>query len=140
MRSFIALALGATMSWTALAGESGRSLYDRLGGEPVVGKVVEQTIATVARDPRVNHSFDKIDLKKLNGKIVEQFCMLAGGGCKYTGDSMKDVHAGLDITEKDFYALVQALRDALDANGVGEREKNELLRLLAPMKREVVTR
>ena len=35
--------------------------------------------------------------------------------------------------------MVQFLRDSLAHNGVGEREKNELLRLLAPMKRDIVT-
>jgi hemoglobin len=51
---------------------------------------------------------------------------------------MKESHAGLNITEAEFYLTVQFLRDALDAR-VGEREKNELLRLLAPMKRDIVT-
>ncbi len=67
-------------------------------------------------------------------------CSLAGGGCKYSGDDVKTVHAGLNIRQGEFYAMVEALRAALDANGVGEREKNELLRLLAPIKRDVVTR
>ncbi len=135
-----ALALALCLPSAALAAEVENNLYQRLGGAPVVSKVVEETLAAVARDARVNQSFDKIDLKKLNQKIVEQVCMLADGGCKYTGDDMKKVHAGLDITEHGFYAMVAALRVALDSNGVGEREKNELLRLLAPMKRDVVTR
>jgi hemoglobin len=115
------------------------SLYQRLGGEPVMAKVVEQTIKQMSNDPAVNQSFDKVNLKKLDAKIVEQICALTGGGCAYSGDDMKIAHKGLNISEREFYALVEALRTALDANGVGEREKNELLRLLAPMKRDVVT-
>jgi hemoglobin len=88
----------------------------------------------------VNQSFDGVNLKKLETKIVQQICALAGGGCTYTGDDMKLAHQGLHIGQREFYALVEALRVALDDNGVGEREKNELLRLLAPMKRDVVTR
>jgi hypothetical protein len=34
---------------------------------------------------------------------------------------------------------VQFLREALDHANVGVAEKNELLRLLAPMKRDIVT-
>ena len=48
--------------------------------------------------------------------------------------------AGQNIDERQFYAVVESLRLALDANDVGEREKNELLRMLAPMKRDIVTR
>ncbi len=116
------------------------SLYERLGGEAVVTRVVDQAIARVAADPRVNQSFDKVNLRRLDASIVVQICALAGGDCRYTGDDMKRAHAGLGITEAEFYALVDALRDALDEQGVGQREKNELLRLLAPMKRDVVTR
>jgi hemoglobin len=34
---------------------------------------------------------------------------------------------------------VDVLRERIDANGVGTREKNELLKILAPMKHDVVT-
>jgi len=114
------------------------SLYARLGGKPVITQVVEQTIGSVARDPKVNQSFDKVNLKRLNEKLVEQICSLTDGGCTYTGDDMKRVHQGLKISEREFNALVEALRKTLDAQGVGEREKNELLSILAPMKRLVV--
>lgn len=114
------------------------SLYDRLGGKPVMTGIVKQTIALVANDPRVNQSFDQINIEKLNQKIVEHLCSISGGGCVYTGDDMKRVHQGLKINERAFYALVEALQHSLDQHGVGEREKNELLFILAPMKRLIV--
>lgn len=115
------------------------SLYQRLGGEPVVSKVVDQLIDRSASDARTARSFKDVKLARVKEKLVEQICQLAGGGCKYTGDPMREVHKGLKNTDAEFALLVQFLRDALAANGVGEREKNELLRLLAPMKREIVT-
>lgn len=114
------------------------TLYARLGGQRVVAQVVNQTIDMVAQDPRVNRSFDKVDLKRVKTKLVEQICSLSGGGCEYTGDEMKLVHKDLKISEREFYALVEVLRQTLHDNGVGEREKNELLAILAPMKRLVV--
>ena len=139
-KSLSALLLTLTLSPALMAADKAGSLYQRLGGEPVVAKVVEAAVGRVARDPRVNQSFHNVNLRRVNRGIVEQICMLTGGGCRYTGDDMKKVHAGLDITEQAFNALVAALRDELDRNGVGEREKNELLRILAPMKRDIVTR
>lgn len=120
--------------------ESRQSLYQRLGGNAVLVAVVEETIDTTAANPRVNQSFDKVNMKRLKQMIVEQLCALAAGPCRYTGDDMKKSHAGLNITESELYALVEALRAALDRHGVGTREKNELLRLLAPMKKDVVTK
>ncbi len=114
------------------------SLFQRLGGNEGLTAIVNETIDTVAADPRTNHSFQKVDVKRLKGKIVEQLCALTGGGCKYSGDTMKQSHAGLGITEAEFYITVQVLRDVLDKR-VGDREKNELLKILAPMKRDVVT-
>ena len=115
------------------------SLYQRLGGEGTMTVVVSEAIDSVRENPRINQSFDKVNIKRLKQKIVEQICFLTGGGCVYDDDDMKTVHAGLNITEREFYGLVEALVRALDGHSVGLREKNELLAILAPMKRDVVT-
>ena len=115
------------------------TLYSRLGGEPVVRRVVTETIDRAATDPRTNRSFKDVKLQNVKDKIVEQICNLAGGGCKYTGDPMDKVHKGLKNTEAEMNLVVQFLRDACDHAGVAPREKNELLLLLAPMKRDIVT-
>lgn len=132
--------LAATLPATgASSAAEAPPLYLRLGGDAVIAPVVEEMIDAVAADARVNQSFDKVDMKRLKRMIVEQICALSQGPCRYSGDDMKQSHAGLKITEAELYALVEALRDALDRHNVGTREKNELLRLLAPMKRDVVT-
>jgi hemoglobin len=132
----VALILSACAGNTA---KSATNLYQRLGGEVVMVAVVDETINSAVKDPRLNQSFDKVDIKKLKQKIVDQICFLTGGGCTYDGDDMKTVHAGLNITEREFYGLVEALVRALDGHNVGLREKNELLAILAPMKKDVVT-
>jgi len=115
------------------------TLYERLGGPPVVTRVVAETIDRAATDPRTSRSFKDVKLQHVKDMIVEQICSLGGGGCKYTGDPMDKVHGPLRIKESEMDLLVQFLRDALDHNGVGQAEKNELLRILAPMKRDIVT-
>jgi hemoglobin len=115
------------------------TLYSRLGGEPVVRRIVTETIDRAATDPRTNRSFKDVKLQNVKDKIVEQICNLGGGGCKYTGDPMDKVHKGLKNTEAEMNLVVQFLRDACDHAGVATREKNELLLLLAPMKRDIVT-
>jgi hemoglobin len=115
------------------------TLWQRLGGEPVVKAVVNETIDRSSTDPRTKRSFDGVKLQHVKDMIVEQICSLSGGGCKYTGDPMDKVHGGLKNTEAEMDLLVQFLRDALDRNGVKDAEKNELLRILAPMKHDIVT-
>lgn len=116
------------------------SLYARMGGATVIARVVDQFLELSRTDPRTSRSFKKVNMKRLREKLNEKFCALAQGPCEYTGDSMKDVHAGLDITEAEFNAGVEHLRTVLDGNRVGQREKNELLKLLAPIKRDTVTK
>jgi hemoglobin len=53
---------------------------------------------------------------------------------------MKEVHAGHHLSEAQFYRMVETLRDILRERRVDQRSVNQLLRLLAPMKRDVVER
>ncbi len=116
------------------------TLYERLGGEAGVAAFVSETIDRTASDPKTRRSFDQVNLKRLKLRIAEHICSLTGGPCKYSGDPMNLVHKGMDITEAEFFAMVEHLREALDRTTVGEGPKNELLRILAPMKRDIVTR
>lgn len=125
-------------SYAAQADEA--SLYERLGGAATLTAVVDETIERVAANPRVNQSFDKVNLVRLKQKIVEQLCAISGGPCQYTGDDMKRSHAGMNITEAEFYVLADELVDALKRHDVPIGARNGLLRLLAPMKRDIVTR
>jgi len=75
---------------------------------------------------------------KLKVLLVEQICSATGGPCRYTGRTMKESHRGQDITDADFNAMVGDLVKTLDKFKVPEREKNELLSLLSPMRPDIV--
>jgi hemoglobin len=138
-RSLLFMLTGCVTISFAIA-SSPDSLYARMGGTANVTAVVSDLIDEAASDPKLKRSFDKVDLKHLKRLLVEQICELAGGGCRYSGDSMRDVHAGLGITQAEFYGLVQVLKDTMQRHGIAIRERNELLAILAPMKRDVVER
>jgi len=116
------------------------SLYVRMGGAHNVQAIAADMIDRVAKDPRTERPFEKVNLTRLKSLLAVKFCELTGGGCRYTGDSMHDVHAGLGINEAEFYGLVDVLRDSMRRHGIGLQERNEFLQILAPIKREVVER
>lgn len=116
------------------------SLYQRIGGKAMLATISSQTLDIVAKDPRTKRSFEGIKMPALKESLTNYLCVGTGGDCVYEGETMKNSHADAEITTAEFELMVQALRDTLDANQVGAREKNELLKLLAPTKREVVTR
>jgi hemoglobin len=114
------------------------SLYMRMGGEPVVRAVVSDTLDRVVADHKLKRSFAEVDVIRIKRLLAEQICQLAGGGCRYSGDSMREAHGGHQISEAEFYGMVEILRDSMRRHHVGLRERNELLALLAPMERDVV--
>lgn len=115
-----------------------KSLYERLGGQPAITAVVDQFVANVAADGRLNNRFATTDIPKLKGHLVDQVCQATGGPCRYQGRDMKATHLGMRISSADFGALVQDLVAALDKFNVPAGEKSELLALLGPMKKDIV--
>ena len=122
-----------------------KSLYDRLGGTPAITAVVDEFVARVAADKRINRYFasvasDAARLTAFKGRLVDQICQASGGPCKYAGKDMKSAHAGMGITGAEFDALVEDLVGALDRFKVGPCEKEQLLGALGPMKTDIVER
>ncbi len=151
-RGLVMLLLGATMAVmgcadygtskgsgpSAATAPAVKPLYDRLGGKPAITAVVDQFVANVAADSRINGRFATTDIPRLKGYLVDQVCQATGGPCTYQGRDMKRTHAGMGITTAEFEALVQDLVAALDTFRVPATEKNELLSLLGTMKHDII--
>jgi len=136
----IALALATyTLTATAAAAQP-RTLYDRLGGYPAIVAVVDDFVGNVAADRRINRFFANANIGRLKARLVEQICQGTGGPCVYTGRDMRSAHAGMGIRSRDFNALVQDLGKSLNKFKVPRREQGELVAILAPFKRDIVTR
>ena len=117
---------------------SGPTLYEQLGGKPAITKVVHDMIVNVAADNRINHFFAKTNIPHLQMELVNQVCEGTGGPCKYTGLSMQQAHAGMNLSTADFNALVEDLQKSMDSNNVPLGLQNQLLAILAPMEPDVV--
>lgn len=125
-------------AWMNTAGY--KSLYERLGGQRALVAVVDDFVANVAADSRINQQFANTDIPRLKRLLVEQICAGTGGPCTYTGRDMKTAHTGRNISDVQFNALVEDLVKTLDKFNVPAREKNELLGILGPMKVDIVNR
>ena len=142
IRSTIAVVLAVASSTIALA-QKKDSLYTSLGGKKAITAVVDEFVARVAADGRINAVFkqtasDPKRLASFKAKLVDQICEASGGPCKYKGKSMKEAHMGMGIAGKDFQALVEDLVGALDKFQVKEADKNALLGVLGPMQKDIV--
>lgn len=116
------------------------SLYQQLGGQTGITRIVEDMLLRAAADARIKQHFVEVDIVRVRDKLVEQLCELSGGPCTYSGDSMEESHTGLHISRSDFNALVELLQAAMDQQGVSVRAQNQLLAHLAPMRGEIIER
>jgi hemoglobin len=114
------------------------SLYDAMGGTPVLQTAVDKFTDIVIADPRINFTFAETDLAKFKKLLFEQLCELSGGPCKYTGRDMRTAHEKLLINTAEFDALAEDLYIALGKSGVPYRLQNKLMAKLAPMRRDIV--
>jgi hemoglobin len=136
--TFRVLALSLAAFAGIAAGGARPSLYQRLGGKDGVANIANTLIDRVAADPSLKRSFEGSNLGRIKNLLAEQICDLSGGPCHYSGDSMKEVHAGHQISQAEFYGMVATLREVLKADHVSQGASNELVALLAPMKRDIV--
>lgn len=119
------------------------TLYERLGEKPAIEAVVNDFIDRVGSDPRITNErvqarLAAIHIPTLKWQVTNQVCAATGGPCEYTGRDMGAAHTGLKITNAEFDAVVDDLVKTLDKYKVPEQEKNELLALLGPMRKDIV--
>jgi hemoglobin len=70
--------------------------------------------------------------------VTEQVCGATGGPQRYTGKSMYDSHAHLDITEQEWQAFLDDFRQTLDKFDVPEAEHAELFAIVGSTKNDIV--
>jgi hemoglobin len=131
----IPLLLASTMSLYAQG-----TLFDDLGGQPGINKIVDLSVDNYLADPRIKDIFSESNIDRIRAELKDQFCMIADGPCRYTGHSMSAAHKGLHLTNANFNALVEDLQQAMDSCNIRFATQNRLLARLAPMQHQVVTR
>jgi hemoglobin len=115
-------------------------VFEQFGGKQGLDALMEDFMIKLIEDPRTREYFAEADQKHIKQMLSEQFCVILGGPCTYTGKGMKEAHARLAINRGGFNALVEDLQLAMDMHKIPFRAQNKLLAKLAPMHREVVTR
>ena len=134
----LVLCAGLALGGCAADPERPPTLWHRLGGDAAIAPAIGRTIDRSASDPRTRRSFEDVKLQAVKDSLVQQICSITGGGCVYEGETMANAHRDAQIKASEFDALVTILREELDRGGIDTGAKNELLRLLAPMKRDIV--
>jgi hemoglobin len=132
------LLLALTAINAPFTAQADTSLFEQIGGEPALRKTVDELVAVMETDERINFTFADIDMVKFKQLLFEQLCNLSGGPCQYTGRSMEESHRKLKVTNVMFNALAEDLYIAFSRVGVPYRVQNKVMAMLAPMQRDMV--
>jgi hemoglobin len=121
-----------------------RSLYDRLGGVYPIAVVVDDFIERLLVDDTLNANSsirdarERVPRQGLKFHVTALVCQATGGPCTYTGRDMKTAHAHLNISEKEWQAMLDAFHNTLDKFKVPAAEQDELVAIVNTTKPEIV--
>ena len=140
----ILLVAGNPMRIQAQEQEAEKPLYERLGGVYSIATVVDDFIERLFvndilnANPAIKEARDRVPKAGLKFRLTELVCQVTGGPEKYNGRTMKDSHKHLNITEKEWEAMVADFKKTLDKFQVPEKEQNELFAIIGSTKGDIV--
>ena len=107
------------------------ALYQRLGGDHGIARLVDDVIAAHLANPLVKTRFEQIKDMTGTKQFVREF-LTAGLGSPptYTGRGMLGAHQGANVSEQEFQAAIDDIVAVMDKNGIDEGSKNAILAIL----------
>ncbi len=114
------------------------SLYDRLGGEQAITRILDRLWYVVNEDARVSHYFSHIRQKDFDSQLGQFLCQGTGGPC--VNESQADNSPGRvePVSVAVYRALAEGVVSALQQANVPTREVNEVMTLFSGMKNVIV--
>ncbi|MBM7424587.1 group I truncated hemoglobin [Spongiibacter marinus] len=116
------------------------TLYERIGGEAAVDKAVDIFYEKVLADERINSFFENIDMFAQARKQKAFLTMVFGGPNDYTGEDMRNAHAGMGLNDEHFNAVVEDLAATLSELGVGDSDIQEVANIAESVRDDVLNR
>jgi len=114
------------------------SLFERLGGADTVASIACDIVDRHMVNPEINARFANTEEAEIKKLVVDFFTMGTGGPNNYQGRDMVSSHAGMNINEREFIAVLDDALKALDAHNVDSAARGEVLAILYSMKDEVL--
>jgi hemoglobin len=123
--------------------QGGKSLYERLGGQPAVQAVASGLVDRILADSRINKWFAHASSSPENtsaykAKLTAFICKSVGGPCEYTGRDMVTAHKGRGVTNEAFSAVAEDLSAQLDQLKVPAKEKGEVMTIVGSLRSSIV--
>jgi len=93
------------------------SLFDDLGGEPVLRSIIGTFVDRLFADPMIGFHFRKANRRRIAEKEYELAAEHLGGGVQYSGRPLGEAHAAHAILGGQFDRRLEILRRTLEEAG-----------------------
>ena len=117
------------------------TLYTRIGGQRGIQAVVDDFVVRMTTHPQVGGYFAGLDTSagsRFRSHLVNFICAATGGDSSYRGRDMQSTHRAFNITESDWEVTVTNLKQSLEKVRVPDREIQDLVNVIAPLKQQIV--
>ena len=131
------------------------TLFERLGGDSGIRRLVDDFTTRVVNDPRVNFARTNVrsgilrrridawdpnaqNVQHFKDRMVEFISLAAGGPAQYQGRDMGTVHDGMKITNSEFDAMIGDIKTSMERLNVGRQEQKELIAIFETTRKEIV--
>lgn len=120
-----------------------KSLYERLGGEEEIKKIVNDAVEAHMHNPGISARFlpyrekpEELDQAKKH--LVAFFASGSGGSQVYEGREMPEAHKGMNINPTEYMCAIDDIMMVLDRYGKDEQTKKDVLHILYSLKEQIV--
>jgi hemoglobin len=103
------------------------TLYERVGGEQVIVKLIHQFYDLVVADPELKPFFKDTPMDKLRRMQREFFSAALDGPITYTGKPLAHIHHGRGITKHHFALYVDHLLEILQGLEIDEQDVQDII-------------
>ena len=114
------------------------SLYERLGGTEGISNIANDVIDNHMVNKAIAPRFSDSDVAAIKKSAATFFIAGTGGPNVYSGKNLLTAHKGMNISATEFMAVLDDALAALEKNGVGQREQEEVLFAFYSMRSQVV--
>ena len=104
-----------------------QTLFDRVGGEKVIGELIDEFYDRVTSDPDLKPFFKNTSMGKLRRMQREFFSAALDGPITYTGKPLSHVHHGRGITKQHFARYVDHLLDTLQNLNISDQDVQDII-------------
>lgn len=113
------------------------NLFEKIGGEAGVSKVVEEYFKRVLDDPRIRNRFNGVDVDAAKRNYTNFISNLLKNPSPYTSGPLAESHRTRNITKHEFNLALSFFEDVLKEQGFSSFATQQFVDALASVRGDV---